>query len=269
MLTILIVTLSELSDDQPMVGFQSPEMAAAKYAKGEVIGNLGGMPVTIPPHFAHYVEYDGDPGWGERMSSSRPLRDHQSKLRGFSFKVRYPDMGGADSPGGHRDQVSYPQENTPWIHGLLNTGQDYSGDGFMDRWVHRTVEIPNRILKYANYEKLPKREYELTIYAPTGLDPKTKKPYREDDDAKDVFISRDQTGKVETYIYCSNRRGDWTVQICTQVFSLEPRAKADVSVSYRRNLLPEWWKIQQAVRRLIFDFSVPSSASICRKSDIS
>jgi hypothetical protein len=45
--------------------FQPPEMAAAQFSRGVVVGDLGGMPVAIPRHFAEYVEYDGDPGWGE------------------------------------------------------------------------------------------------------------------------------------------------------------------------------------------------------------
>lgn len=41
---------------------EPPDMAAASYTPHDVVGDLGGMPVTIPHHFASYVEYDDDPG---------------------------------------------------------------------------------------------------------------------------------------------------------------------------------------------------------------
>ena len=52
-----------------------PEMNAARVPRSEfVIGDLGGMPVKIPRYFASYVEYDGDPGFGEKRPSSPPIR---------------------------------------------------------------------------------------------------------------------------------------------------------------------------------------------------
>ncbi|MDR0736333.1 MAG: hypothetical protein LBF51_05810, partial [Zoogloeaceae bacterium] len=47
-------------------GFQPPEMARAQHTPRDVIGDLGGMKVRIPRHYAEYVEYDGDPGFGEK-----------------------------------------------------------------------------------------------------------------------------------------------------------------------------------------------------------
>ncbi len=50
-----------------LFGFQPPEMAMARYTPKDVIGDLGGLKVKIPRHYAEYVEYDDDPGWGERL----------------------------------------------------------------------------------------------------------------------------------------------------------------------------------------------------------
>ncbi len=59
---------------------------------GLVIGDLGGMPVSIPHHFAHFVEYEGDPRFLEPRKGTPPMRGYQSKLRSFGFEVRFPDM---------------------------------------------------------------------------------------------------------------------------------------------------------------------------------
>lgn len=43
-------------------GFGGMQMATAQYTPKDVVGDLGGMPVTIPRHLAEFVEYEGDPG---------------------------------------------------------------------------------------------------------------------------------------------------------------------------------------------------------------
>lgn len=61
-------------------GFEPPEMAARRFTPKDVIGDLGGMRVNIPRYCAEYVEYDGDPGFGEKRKSL-PERLPTSKLR--------------------------------------------------------------------------------------------------------------------------------------------------------------------------------------------
>jgi hypothetical protein len=234
-------------------GFQSKDMAAAQYATRDVTGNLGGMPVTMPRHFAQYVEYDDDdPAWGEKRRTPRPARTQQSRLRSFDFPVRHPDMAGESSPELIANKKSHTIFNTPWIRVGISTGADYPGHGFLDRRTHAEVEVPQLVLKYANYEKLPKEQYGLTVYAASGFDPANNKPYREHPDADDIFINRNQAGQVTTHIRCSNRK---TLSApCAHSFSLEPDIKAKVNVSYRRGLLPEWRSIQDKVSSLIRSF---------------
>ena len=127
------------------------EMNAAKYAKQEfVIGDLGGVPVRIPHYFANYVEYDGDPGFGEKRKGTVPERTYQSKLASFGFKVRFPDMAGLSSPEMWKDYEKYSDYNwkdyydpiksiTPWIRVGFRSGEIYPGDGFLDRYVNATL----------------------------------------------------------------------------------------------------------------------------------
>jgi hypothetical protein len=232
--------------------FEPPEMAAAKYSPRDVVGDLGGVPVTIPNHFANYVEYEGDPSWGEKRLDSKPERTHQSKLVSFGYHTRFPDMVGESGPELIKDRRSYPSSKTPWISVGINTGKDYPGDGFLDRWTQATVETPNTILKYENYEKLLIKEHGLTVYAAAGIDPRTNSPFREHTDAKDVFVSRDKSGRVEAHIQCSNR--NVPAPPCTHDFSLEPDMHAKVYLSYRRSQLANWREIQEAVKQQILSF---------------
>jgi hypothetical protein len=185
--------------------FFPPEMNAARDAKTAfVVGDLGGVPVKIPDYFANYVEYDGDPGFGERRRGARPQRTYQSKLASFGFAVRFPDMAGRSTPELWKDYERYngPERKywrdsersiPPWIHVGILTNSAYPKDGFLDRSVNSTLEFNAQRegfnnLAHQNYERLPDKEYGLTAYAPPGIDVKTGKPYRQDSDAYDIFV---------------------------------------------------------------------------------
>lgn len=248
---LLIYVAKKIGTPQPDA-FQPPEMAAAQYAHKDVVADLGGVPVSIPKHFADYVEYDGDPGFGEKRKEPKPKRTQQSKLSSFGFYVRHPDMVGLSTPELRQEKKEENIYTTMWLSVGISSSNNYPGDGFLDRRTRAAVDIPNEVLKYRNYEKLPDEQYGLTVYAASGVDPKTNKPYRQDDDAKDVFIYRNADGKVITYIDCSNRQIK-SVR-CEHTVSLEPAIKAKVYINYRRELLPEWQKIQESVTQLIYSF---------------
>ncbi len=237
--------------------FEPPEMAAAKYASRDVVGDLGGVPVNIPRHFANYVEYEGDPGWGEKRKGSKPKRTHQSKLTSFGYYTRFPDMAGESSFELVKDKSSYSIHTTPWINVGITTGNIYPGDGFLDRLAAAMI---NSSSSYEQYEQLPEMEHGLTVYVAGGIDHQTNKPYREHSQAKDVFLHRDNTNRVATYIDCSNRLGG--SQPCQHTFSLDPHMHAKVYVQYRRTQLPHWREIQQAVTQQILGFKAPMNTVV-------
>jgi hypothetical protein len=239
---------------------QPPEMAAAQFAARDVVGDLGGIPVTIPRHFANYVEYEGDPGWGEKRKGPRPERTHASRLISFGFKVRFPDMAGLSSPALEADKLQQTIYNTTWIRVGVITGNIYPGDGFLDR---RSTYIINEPGRQFLYEMLPHVQNDLTVYVPAGIDPQTKLPYREHRNAEDIFLHRDKTGRVDAYISCSNLPHE--AAPCKHSFSMEPYMKAQIHVSYRRGLLPEWQQIQNSVTQLIMGFKTTEPASETNK----
>ncbi len=251
-ITVVLFFVAKKTGTPQPDSFQPSEMAAAQFAQKDVVADLGGVPVSIPKHFADYVEYDGDPGFGEKRKEPKPKRTQQSKLSSFGFYVRYPDMVGLSTPELRQEKKKESIYTTMWISVGLHAGSMYKGKGTLDRLANGRVVNQDAFNKDRQYEQLPMEEYGLTIYASHGIDPKTNKPYREGRDAEDVFIHRDENGKVTTFITCSNRLIKSAP--CTQWIDLEPLMKADVYISYRRDLLPEWQKIQESVTQLIYNF---------------
>lgn len=230
-------------------------MAAAHYASRDVVGDLGGMPVTIPSHFADLVEYNGDPGWSGKRAGSHPERTHASKLASFGFYARFPDMAGLSSEALRNHKQSQSIYKTMWLSVGLSAGERYYGAGILERLTN-AMGKSGGIVKFEQYEKLPGEQHGLTVYAAAGIDPKTARPYREDRYASDIFVHRNEAGRVDTYIRCSN---DAHVARCKQNFSLEPAVQANIFVSYRRDLLPEWRQMQASVTQLILSFKAPTA----------
>ncbi|MFZ4285638.1 hypothetical protein [Variovorax sp. HJSM1_2] len=253
-----VVGLYAAPSDKAPFKPDEPELAAPRHLDRMLQADLGGMRVSIPAYFATYVEYDGDPGWGEKRTGKTPQRTPASRLRSFGFDVRYPDMAGLSSPELFEEKRRYRSAETPWILVGFNTGESYSSDGFLDRiadgWLSRGAigNLPSR------YERMSAKEHGLEVYVQVGVDPESKKPYREHRFAEDIFIYRDDAGRVEAEIKCSNR--PVAAPPCKHYFNLDPKAKAWVYVSYRRSLLSEWRGIQDSVRRLVFSFETDPSA---------
>lgn len=243
--------------------FEPPEMTAARNAPHDMVGDLGGVPVTLPSHFANFVQYEDDPGWGEKRKGAKPQRTHQSKLISFGYYVRFPDMAGLSTLELWKDKASYLASKTPWIDVGVSAGRNYSGNGALDRLTHSHVETPNTILKYSNYEKLSAQEHGLTVYAAVGLDPESNKPYREHDSAEDVFVHRDKSDRVDAYISCSNR--NVSAPPCRHYFSLEPHMRALVTLGYRRSLLPQWREMQDAAAKQLLSFKAQQVEAVAAK----
>ncbi|WP_194713899.1 hypothetical protein [Noviherbaspirillum soli] len=148
---------------------------------------------------------------------------------------------------------------------LVKSGHIYSGDGFLDRQASylERWKIDGSGLAWERYEPSGEPLHGLTVYVPTGIDPKTQRPYREGLYAEDVFLHRAADGRVDTYINCSNRPHE--AAPCSQSFSMEPGMKVEVDVSYRRGLLPQWRQIQNDVSRLVWSFKAAEGSVSNRK----
>ena len=203
----------------------------------------------------HLVEYDGDPAWGKKREDSKPTRSYDSKINSFGFNVRYTDNTILDESS-KEIKRAYDEEknlpNSPWVSVNVSSGDRYHGAGAIHRIGDGALNPSKEAGPVHEYEQLDSDQFGLEVYAPPGIDPKTDRPYREDRYARDVFIQRDETGQIITYIECSNR--DVPSPPCSQYFDLEPQLALDLTVQYSRHNIADWQHIEQVVRQQILNF---------------
>ncbi|HFQ91739.1 MAG TPA: hypothetical protein ENK29_02530 [Chromatiales bacterium] len=240
-------------------GFEPPEMRAARFQKQPVLrANLGGMPVAIPWHFAEYVEYDGDPGFGEKRKGPKPVRTPESRIASFGFYMRYTDGMGLETWALRQEMKKQSLKgDSPWVDVTLISGEIFPGDGFMDVGAREALKPLN--YPEDDYFLQPEKIYGLEVYVQTNIDPDTGRPFNEGKWGEDLFMARRPDGHVEAIIQCSNRKVPSPP--CKHGFSMEPEARIDVSVLYSRHLLPHWKEIQAQVRRRILSFRIPPGQS--------
>jgi hypothetical protein len=234
-------------------GFETPEMVVAKRNSKDVIGDLGGMPVKISRHVAEYVEYEGGPVRSViPRKGQAPERTYASKLVGFGFYVRVPDMAMLTTKEMLADKANSNVYNTDWIRVEIATGERFPGNGFMNsRQVSN--DRGHRNYGWTTYEELPDQKFGLLEYRLTGIHSISKRPIRERSDAEVIYIHRDPKGNVLTRIDCSNV--DLQSAPCSQEWSLEDQAiSARIRVLYRRGFLRDWAEIQNRVGQVIFNF---------------
>jgi hypothetical protein len=249
------------STKNQLFGFQPPEMALAQYTSKDVIGDLGGMKVRIPRHYAEYVEYDDDPGFGEKRKESIPERNFESRLRSFGMNVRFPDMKGLETmelKEAHRNYRLKPKN--PWIDISINAGSIYPSMG-----ENANSGLAKKLWEkseywFANYERAPQMDTAgLEAYVVAGTDPRTGKPARESDSTDDIYIHK-TTSHVGTYISCGKTSVPGGVATCHMHFGLEPKAKVRIDAGFSPTLLPKWHSVRNSVSELIYSFEVRSAA---------
>ncbi|MCT7317437.1 hypothetical protein N5I87_15630 [Ralstonia sp. CHL-2022] len=218
---------------------------------GPAIGQLGGVPVSIPRDYAHFLEYDGDPGFMEQRKGARPERTFASSIRAFGFEVHYPDMRvpSSNTVEERRNSGIY---TSMWLRVGVSSGQDYGSDGKNAPGVY-VRGMKDGFKKY-KYERTGVNEYGLETYVPINVDEAARQKGRGAADFADynVYYHTDATGRVDTYIECHNDSHE--AAPCKQKFNMFPEMAAHISVSYRRGLLKDWREIQSSVSKVILGF---------------
>ena len=237
---------------------QGQQIISGSYGKGPnigAVGHLGGVPVVVPPGFAHFVEYDGDPHFMERRKGPRPERTFQSGISSFGFWVRYPDMATATWENREERYVKY-LSTTPWMRVGINANSNYGYRG--DNSDAMTFFFNNALKSAQNfhqYERLPEKQHELTVYTPKDVDLSRRivgNPKGRDDFDTNLYNHKAENGKIDTYIKCPNMMRD--ADKCDHDFILDPSMKVWVSVSYRKGLLPHWRDIQARLTQTLLSF---------------
>jgi hypothetical protein len=234
---------------------------------GPVIGDLGGMPVAIPQHFARFVEYQDDPHFLEPRQGPAPVRTAQSKLRSFGFEVRFPDMAPLTDATREEKRKSNIY-NTMWLDVGVDIASYYdelSLNRLVDAipspskiWVvgdmgpglpARTWKEPHGYLRSANLL------YGLVVNEVQGYDDAKRYKYPGVDMGdQNIYYHINEHGNTDTYAECNNVKHD--AARCEQYFILPTVKNTMIKVSYRIGLLPQWREIQASVGKVMLGFAV-------------
>lgn len=233
---------------------------------GSVIGDLGGIPVSIPQPIARFVEYEGDPHFLEPRKEPTPVRTFQSKLRSFGFEVRFPDMAlltdktFADK---HKSNIY----NTMWLSVGVSVATYNNALGLKRQvdaipypaQIHQNEAVPSFSVKTwkeeHGYIRSPTLLYGLVVNEVQGYD--EAKRYRIPGNGtgdENIYYHLDDQKKIDAYITCSNIKHH--AAPCEHSFVLPQAKNTTIEVGYRIGLLPHWREIQEAVGKTILGFAV-------------
>lgn len=245
-LTLISVWAYRTTPAIEIVGLQTSKKSKAD----PVVGELGGHAVSIPRFYADFLEYDGDPHWLERKSFFKSERTYASKIASFGFYIRYPEMEVLTDKNWsqkHNESIY----TSMWLLVGVNSNSAYGSSGDMALEAH-VNDISLRKYPY-RYEELPTTTYGLIGYTPIGAD-ESKRDARHGADMSDknIYFHRNVEGAIDAYIECSNVTH--SAAPCNFRFSLLPYMRANVSVSFRKGLLPHWKHIQSLVSQIILGF---------------
>lgn len=229
-----------------------------------IIGDLGGIPISIPPRVARFVEYESDPHFLEPREGDPLTRSSESKLRSFSFEVRFPDMV-LLTPEVWQEKRKSNMYNTMWLdigisvkpyHDELSLRRILDGT-VATTWdaIHSKGTPPDLWKDKHGYKRSPDPLFGLVVDEVYGYDEASRHKFPGVDMGdKNIYHHVDTQGNVDTYIECHNVKHD--AALCDQNFVLSMAKNTRVSVLYRIGLLPQWHEIQNAVTKVILGFAV-------------
>jgi len=229
--------------------FWLSEGACRSCSTGDITGVLGGMKIKIPRDCAELVEYDGDPGLGERPSNAASNRNTRN-IRSLGMDVRLPEMSCKSSKELKDDYRSnFLNKHSLWLSIGVNSGEIYPGPQAAQRQldaVLSSIRSPNEFW-LDNYERTPEMIYGLDAFVVSGTDPQLGGPAKDNERASDKFFGHNESDAADLYISCGKTYVPRGVATCVMKFSMEPSAKAMLSVRFSREHLSQWREIKNAV----------------------
>jgi hypothetical protein len=234
---------------------------------GSVIGDLGGIPVSIPQPIARFVEYENDPHFLEPRKGPTPTRTFQSKLRSFGFEVRFPDMAFLNDEAAREDKRKSNIYNTMWLGVGLSSADPHYNELTLKRrvdaipapgkiWVNDSVNPPHVWKEKHGFIRSPKPLYSLVVNEVQGYDEaaRYKLPDKNGMGDYNIYYHINQKGNIDAYIRCQNIKHD--AAPCDHYFILPTVKNTMIEVNYRIGLLPQWREIQDSVGKAILGFAV-------------
>lgn len=223
------------------------EAEGGKKLTKNFIGDLGGLKVCIPNNVASFVDYDGDPVFGEKRKS-KPERTYSSKLRGFVMAVQFPNMRIRKKEEGNAPSLKVDDS---WLNVSVTSGEHYPTLGVLAPKSHLEGRQVKYDFKWYHHVQMKDHYYGLEVYKPTGTNPENGMLADEYELVKDVYVQRNNDGLVDTYISCS-RRG---IRFCKMFFVLEPKAKISLNIRFGIGQLKNWQEIKSKSEELVLGFN--------------
>lgn len=234
-----------------------------EFNQPDIIGTLGNTKVRMNYYVIQDLMYTDTPTPFSRdwEGYKAPKRTYDSVIHSFGFYLNYEKSKLRDvrNDGGlaFYDEESAP--NSPWVLvGIdnniapLQKDDDVFDSLINDRYFKQWSNLYPNI-----YLRQPENQYGLEHYVLPLKDPKTGVAYNfgySQAHERDLFFLRGKNGRIQTYISCSLRTDVPSPPCSHKFFIREKGLDIVISLNYSRHRLYDWHKIEQEVRKVMFDF---------------
>ena len=213
--------------------------------KHPIVGNLGGVPVSLPEFVVENVQYDDTLGpfskeWKTYQIPEKRTYTDNLMAFGFVFDFKTNELR-KHFVNYDRWAKDFSSKTSTWVRVGVFSGKSGPKED-MNQWAK--VWLPeNGYYRRYKYSKTAE-EFGLEKYqVPDILDEKTQKPIRHTNDYGDTFLSRDSDGNITTVIKCSNYN-KYEVLIC-KCYLQVPDLNTRLTLTFYRHHLEHWQSIQQ------------------------
>ena len=248
----LVLVASSQNESHKSITHQEIEKEA-RPPKVYTVGNINGVPVKMPSGMqdsSGIRQYDDTPGpfsreWKDYKAPA--VRTYQDNLMSFGFDFKYPKNELFDLATTSLLQVreEHNLSPDPWIHAGVHAGKStpkISLDKYFKAHINanRGYAEEDPFGKQGNYyHRTTKLLYGLEVY-------EVNKDLLErvaGIGEEDLFVKRNESGKVIAMIECSNRQV--SNPPCYHQYRLANFNGAEGTLSYSRHHLEHWQEIQQ------------------------
>ncbi|PIT50126.1 hypothetical protein [Snodgrassella alvi] len=240
--------------------------------RADTIGKLGTQSISIPAGVIDgWARYIGDPGdFADpkiKAKYQRPPESYDLPIESFGFLYRITD--GDIYTSFRQTEEDYRRDNEtlipygkpfPWADVIIYGEYDATPLNF-NFTVQNEFKLAKEITHF-DYIQQEQPLYGLTVYrANNGIDPKTGEPWKWDDNAKDIFIKKDQAGNIKTYIDCQFTHH---INSCDHMFYSD-KWHIRVLISYSRTYLPQWQEMESNIIKILDSWRVSPEGRLLGK----
>ena len=262
MMTLFITGCNQQTEEPTEPEFKRP---IGPYGLPYRVGNLGGKPVLLGEE-VRWLEYEDSPVLNpenRRKGYKPPPRNFDSIITGFSVEMKYPtglllvSYYKAPRDSSRQYDTERKRADNQWVHVGVSAGRRYHNNltaAFINSTVDTKVQS-RQSMEDTHYISIyipsNEKEYGLEKYIPHPEWVKSSR-YIE---TKDLYIQKNEQGKVTTLIRCSNIDVA-LARTCSMQSIMEPEMKVLLDVQFQRVHLKDWQLIQQQSEKIIKSFIV-------------